>query len=77
MSITSDLKLIRQQLERAQTDLAGRESLGAITVWDGQNESSVYTYGDSFSGLIVHLTPEVSPLEGTEILSMSDLIESP
>ena len=75
MSITADLKLIRQQLERAQVDLDGRKALGAMVVWDEQKQSYVNTVPDDFNGLVVHLTPEVSPPVETVDLSISDLID--
>lgn len=68
-SLTADLKWIRQQAAAAQVEMAGRQAIGSMVVWDGQNESSVHS-GDfpnsgSFSGLIVHLTPDLSPPLGT------------
>lgn len=68
-SITADLKLIRQQVERAQVEVAGRQSIGAMVVWDEQNQSSVNSESsrrqEDFNGLIVHLTPDLSPAVGT------------
>ena len=66
-SLATDLKWIRQQLEAAQVEVAGRQTIGAMVIWDEQNESSVNQIPDDFSGLIVHLTPEMSPQVGTEI----------
>jgi hypothetical protein len=65
-SLTADLKWVRQQLEAAQVEVAGRQTIGAMVIWDEQNESSVNQIPESFSGLIVHLTPELSPPVGTE-----------
>ena len=64
-SVAAQLKDLRQQLEKLQVEVAGRQSIGAMVVWDGQNESSVNQIPDDFSGLIVHLTPEPSPRAGT------------
>jgi hypothetical protein len=64
-SVAAQLKELRQQVEKLQVEVAGRQSIGAMVVWDGQNESSVNQISDQFSGLIVHLTPELSPLAGT------------
>lgn len=64
-SLATDLKWIRQQLEAAQVEVAGRQTIGAMVIWDEQNDSSVNQIPDDFSGLIVHLTPEPSPRAGT------------
>lgn len=77
-SIAADLKLLRQQVERLQVEVAGRQSIGAVVIWDEQNESSVNSetscLREGFHGLVVHLTPEPSPLEGTvEGVSQNDL----
>ena len=64
-SLAADLKALRQQVEKLQVEVAGRQALGAMVIWDGQNESSVNQIPENFSGLVVHLTPEVSPQEGT------------
>lgn len=64
-SVAAQLKDLRQQLEKLQVEVAGRQSIGAMVVWDEQNESSVNQISETFSGLIVHLTPELSPLAGT------------
>lgn len=65
-SIAAELKTLRQQVEKLQVEVAGRESLGSMVVWDEQNQSSVNQISDSFSGLVIHLTHEPSPLAGTE-----------
>ena len=64
-SVATDLKWVRQQLEAAQVEVAGRQTIGAMVIWDEQNDSSVNQIPDGFSGLIVHLTPELSPQAGT------------
>ena len=64
-SVAAQLKELRQQVEKLQVEVAGRQSIGAMAVWDGQNESSVNQIGETFSGLVVHLTPELSPQAGT------------
>jgi len=64
-SITADLKQLRQQLEKLQVEVAGQQSISAMVVWDVQNESSVNQIPEGFSGLVVHLTPELSPAVGT------------
>ena len=64
-SLTADLKWVRQQLEAAQVEVAGRQTIGAMVIWDEQNESSVNQIPDDFSGLIVHLMPEPSPRAAT------------
>jgi hypothetical protein len=64
-SVATQLKDLRQQLEKLQVEVAGRQTIGAMVVWDEQNESSVNQISDGFSGLIVHLTPELSPQAGT------------
>lgn len=64
-SIAADLKQLRQQVEKLQVEVAGRKAIGAMVVWDEQNQSYVNQIGDDFSGLVIHLTPEPSPLEGT------------
>ena len=68
-SVATDLKWIRQQLEAAQVEVAGRQTIGAMVIWDEQNESSVnqqnFPNSGSFNGLIVHLMPEPSPQAAT------------
>lgn len=68
-SLASDLKLLRQQVEKLQVEVAGRKSIGSIVVWDEQNQSSVNQETsrrqEDFNGLVIHLTHELSPLEGT------------
>jgi len=67
-SVTAQLKDLRQQLEKLQAEVAGRQSISAMVVWDGQNESSVNQENPNsgaFQGLVIHLTPEPSLQEGT------------
>ena len=68
-SLTADLKWVRQQLEAAQVEVAGRQTIGAMVVWDEQNESSVnqqnFPNSGTFNGLIVHLMPEPSSRAAT------------
>lgn len=69
ISISTQLRELRQQVEKLQVEVAGQKSIGSIVVWDGQNESSVnqesLTKAEQFNGLIVQLTSERSPLEVT------------
>jgi len=75
-SIAAELKTLRQQVEKLQVEVAGRESLGSMVVWDEQNQSYVNQKGtqvrEDFSGLIVHLTSDLSPLVGTEEIDNVD-----
>ena len=68
-SVAADLKALRQQVEKLQIEVAGRQNLQALVIWDGQNESSVNQESsrirEDFSGLVVHLTPELSASKGT------------
>jgi hypothetical protein len=68
-SVATELRDLRQQVEKLQIEVAGRQSIGVMVVWDGQNESSVnqenFPNAGTFNGLVVHLTNEPSPLEGT------------
>ena len=58
-SLAADLKLLRLEVEKLQVEVAGRQSISAMVIWDGQNESSVnQEVSEIFSGLIIHLTPE-------------------
>lgn len=70
-SVQTQLKELRLKVEALQVEVAGRQNISSMIVWDGQNESSVNqqsaAMADKFSGLIVHLTPDLSPLEGTRI----------
>ena len=69
-SVTAQLKELRQQVEKLQVEVAGRQSIGAMVVWDEQNESSVNQENPNsgaFQGLVVHLTPEPSLQEGTVV----------
>ena len=72
-SVAAQLKDLRQQLEKLQVEVAGRQTIGAMVIWDEQNDSSVNQIPDDFSGLIVHLTPEASPCAGSvEVISLSE-----
>ena len=61
-NLTADLKWIRQQVERAQAEAAGRLKLGAITRWE-QKEDYVNQFSEDFTGLVVHLTID-DPIAG-------------
>ena len=65
MAISTDLKQLRLQVEKLQVEVDGRQRIGSYMIWDEQNESSVNQETsrkqEEFSGLIVHLTPEMSP----------------
>ena len=69
MAISTDLKQLRLQVEKLQVEVDGRRRIGSRVVWDQQNEPSVNSktsrMQEEFSGLIVHLTPEMSQPEGT------------
>ena len=78
----TDLKWIRQQLEHAQAVTDGQKSLGAKVVWDEQKQSSVNQKTSrlqkDFSGLVIHLTPELSSSSRTvkdDGLSQNEFIE--
>ena len=70
-SVQTQLKELRLKVEALQVEVAGRQNISSMIVWDGQNESSVNQktsrMQEEFSGLIVHLTPEPSPLAVTRI----------
>ena len=61
----TELTKLREAVQRLQVEVNGRKAISAMVVWDGQNESSVNPIPDEFSGLVVHLTPEPSQLDGT------------
>ena len=69
MAISTDLKQLRQQVQKLQIEVDGRRRVGSCVIWDQQNCSSVNSEisrrQEEFSGLVVHLTSEVSPPEGT------------
>ena len=58
-TIRTDLQRIREQLERAQVEVASRETISATVIWDGQSASYVNDVPEGFNGLVVHLTPEL------------------
>ena len=76
MSITAELKQLRQQVEKLQVEVNGRQSISSRIVWDQQNESSVNQETsrrqEEFNGLIIHLTPEMSPHDGTKWMSQNE-----
>ena len=58
-SINAELKELRSKVEALQVEVAGRQNISSMVIWDEQNESSVnQEASETFSGLIVHLTPE-------------------
>ena len=73
MSITTELKQLRQQVEKLQIEVNGRQSISSRIVWDPQNESSVNQETsrrqEEFNGLIIHLTPETSRKCATKSMS--------
>ena len=67
-SVAAQLRELRLQVEKLQVEVKGRQEISAMVVWDGQKQSSVNSetsrQQEDFSGLVVHLTPEVSaPVE--------------
>lgn len=76
MSITAELKQLRQQVEKLQVELNGRQSISSCITWDEQNESSVNQETsrrqEEFNGLIIHLTPEMSQPKGTKWMSQNE-----
>ena len=62
----TDLKWIRQQVERAQAVTDGQKTLGAKVVWDEQKQDYVNQIPVNFTGLVVHLSSEMSPTTGTQ-----------
>ena len=76
MSVTSDLKQLREQVLKLQVEVNGRKSIGSKIVWDELKQSSVNQKTsrrqEEFSGLIVHLTPEISQPEGTVGMDQND-----
>ena len=77
-SVTSDLKLLRQQVESLQAEVAGRKAIGAMVVWDKQNDDSVNQkeelVEESFNGLIVHLSLEPDGLAHNEFIKLREEI---
>lgn len=72
-SVSAQLKDLRQKVEALQVEVAGRQHITSMVIWDKQNQSSVNqnypAKAEQFDGLIVHLTHELSTPEGTERLS--------
>ena len=65
MNLKTELRELRKQVERLQVEVNGRESISAMVVWDGHNGDYVSPVPNDFSGLVVHLTPDMSPAVGT------------
>lgn len=53
-SVTADLRQLRQQVERLQQEVEGRQTLAAEVVWTEDPDC----VPSSWSGLVVHLTPD-------------------
>lgn len=68
-SVSAQLKDLRQQVEALQVEVAGRQHISSMVVWDEQKQPSVNQktsrIQENFSGLIIHLTPEASTPEET------------
>ena len=68
-SINAELKELRSKVEALQVEVAGRQNISSMAIWDEQNLSSVNqespTKAEQFNGLIVHLTSERSLLKET------------
>lgn len=68
-SVSAQLKDLRQQVEALQVEVAGRQHISSMVIWDEQKQPSVNQktsrIQENFSGLIIHLTPEVSTPEET------------
>ena len=79
-SVHAQLKDLRQKVEALQVEVSGRQHISSMVVWEEQNRSYVNQEGttsdDDFSGLIVHLTQEVSTpeetVEGKDGMSQND-----
>ena len=73
MTLATDIKALRQQIEKLQVEVGGRQHISSMVVWDQQNQSSVYgetsRIREDFSGLVIHLTKDASPVEGTKSAS--------
>jgi hypothetical protein len=65
MTLKTELKELRRQVERLQVEVNGRESISSMVLWEEQNGSYVNDVPDSFNGLVVHLTHEPSPVVET------------
>lgn len=69
-SVAAQLRDLRLKVEALQVEVAGRQNISSMVVWDEQNQSSVNSktsqIQEIFSGLVVHLTPELSAQVGTE-----------
>ena len=69
-SVTTQLRDLRLKVEALQVEVAGRQHISSMVVWEEQNASSVNgktsRMQEDFSGLVIHLMPDASPVEGTE-----------
>ena len=78
-SVATQLRDLRLRIEELQVEVAGRSHITSMVIWDEQNQSSVNSktsrIQEDFSGLIVHLTPEVSAQEGTVGVSQNEFNE--
>ena len=59
-SVAAELKGLRCQIEQITAELSSRERIGARIIWDQEGLEMSPDDLDGFSGLIVHLTPELS-----------------
>ena len=81
-SVAAQLKDLRQKVEALQVEVAGRQHITSMVIWDEHNQSSVNQKSsrlqEDFSGLVVHLTPELSSSSRTvkdDGLSQNEFIE--
>ena len=81
-SVAAQLKDLRQKVEALQVEVAGRQHITSMVIWDEHNQSSVNQktsrLQEDFSGLIIHLTPELSSSSrtvGVDGLSQNEFIE--
>ena len=70
-SIPSQLKDLRLKVEALQVEFAGRQHISSMVVWEEQNASSAYgktsRIQENFSGLVIHLMPDISPVKVTKL----------
>ena len=81
-SVAAQLKDLRQKVEALQVEVAGRQHITSMVIWDEQNQPYVNQktsrLQEDFSGLIIHLTPELSSSSRTvkdDGLSQNDFTE--
>ena len=78
-SVATQLRDLRLRIEELQVEVAGRSHITSMVVWDEQNQSSVNSktsqIQEDFSGLIDHLTPELSAQEETVGVSQNEFNE--